>query len=42
MVLNVPTLCKICEENNEIKNGLIKSPKYGKKKQLYKNGMFYW
>ena len=34
--LNGSTLCKVCEENYDINNDLIKRPEYGKKKHLTK------
>ena len=34
--LNGSTLCKLCEENYDINNDLIKRPEYGKKKHLTK------
>ena len=34
IIPNGPTLCKLCEENYDIINGLIKSPTYGKKKHI--------
>ena len=33
---NRPSVCKICEENDDIKNFLIKRPTYGKKKHITK------
>ena len=39
---NGPSLCRICEENNDKSNGVIKRPTYGNKKYLYKNIIFYW
>ena len=33
---NVPSVWILCEENNNINNGLIKRPTYGKKKHLNK------
>ena len=36
IILNGPTLCIICEENDDIKNGLIKRQTYGKNKPLTK------
>ena len=32
MLKNGPNLCKLCEENYDVYNGLIKRPTYGKKK----------
>ena len=34
IVPNGPSACKICEENYDVNNGLIKMPTYGKKKHL--------
>ena len=34
IIKNVTILCRICEDNDDIKNGLIKSPTYIKKKHL--------
>ena len=36
LIINGKNLCKICEANNDIKNGLIKSPTYGNNKHLTK------
>ena len=33
---NVPRECIICEENDDIKNGLIKRPTYGNKEHITK------
>ena len=41
IITNRLTLCKICEENDNINNGLIKRPTNRNKKQLYKTVMFY-
>ena len=42
IIPNGPSVCRICEENDGIKNGLIKSPTYRKKKHPTKNVVFYW
>ena len=36
IVPNGPTLCKICEANDDITNSWIKRPTYGKKKYIAK------
>ena len=36
LIPNVPSVCRSCEENDYIKNGLIKSPTHVKKKQFHK------
>ena len=36
MIINGPSVCRLCEEIHVIKNGLIKMPLYGKKKYLTK------
>ena len=36
IIKNGPSLCIICEENDDMKNSLIKWPIYGKKKHLAK------
>ena len=36
IIQNGPTSCKLFEENDDTKNGIIKSPKYLKKKHLLK------
>ena len=39
IIPNGPTLFKPCEENDDINNGLIKRPVYGKKKHLTKKSI---
>ena len=36
IIPNGPSVCRICEENDDINNGIIKRPIYGKKKHLAK------
>ena len=42
MVPNGPSLCRICEGNDDKKDSIIKNQTYKKKKPPYKNVMFYW
>ena len=42
IIPNGTSVCIICEESDNIKNGLIKRPKYEKKKYPYKNVILYW
>ena len=36
IIPNAPSVCRLCEEDDDIKNGLIKRPTYGKDKHLNK------
>ena len=36
IIINVPSVCRLCEEKYDINNGIIKSPRYVKKIDLTK------